>query len=46
MKTRFCDTHSPWQRGSLENAVGVVRRDVPRKSDIADRIQQDIHGIV
>ena len=46
MKTWFCDPHSPWQRGSIENANGVLRRDLPRKTDLADYSQQDIHDIV
>ena len=40
------DPHSPWQRGSIENATGVLRRDLPRKTDLADYSQQDIHDIV
>ena len=46
MKTWFRDPHSPWQRGSIENANGVLRRDLPRKTDLADYSQQDIHDIV
>lgn len=26
MKTYFCDTHSPWQKGGVENAIGRMRR--------------------
>ena len=26
----FCDPHSPWQKGSVENANGRVRRSLPR----------------
>jgi IS30 family transposase len=46
MKTWFCDPHSPWQHGSIENANGVLRRDLPKKSDLAHYSQQDIHDIV
>jgi transposase, IS30 family len=35
LKTFFCDTHSPWQKGSIENAIGRMRRFLPRKTDLA-----------
>ena len=44
--TFFCDPHSPWQRGSIENANGILRRDLPRKTDLTDYSEQDIQDIV
>ena len=38
----FCDPHSPWQRGSVENMNGIIRRDMPRRSDITDYTEMDI----
>jgi IS30 family transposase len=35
IQTFFCDTHSPWQKGGIENAIGRMRRPLPRKTDIA-----------
>ena len=35
LKTFFCDTHSPWQKGGIENAIGRMRRSLPRKTDLA-----------
>jgi IS30 family transposase len=29
--TFFCDTHAPWQKGGVENAIGRLRRALPRK---------------
>jgi IS30 family transposase len=39
IQTFFCDPHSPWQKGSIENAIGRLRRALPRKTnlDIIDR---------
>ncbi|AMA60170.1 IS30 family transposase [Bradyrhizobium sp. CCGE-LA001] len=31
----FCDLHSPWQKGGIENAIGRMRRFIPRKTDLA-----------
>jgi IS30 family transposase len=32
--TFFCDPHAPWQKGGIENAIGRMRRFLPRKTDI------------
>jgi transposase, IS30 family len=36
IQTFFCDTHSPWQKGGIENAIGRMRRPLPRKTDLAN----------
>mgnify|MGYP001174109715 FL=1 len=33
--TFFCDPHAPWQKGGIENAIGRMRRFLPRKTDLA-----------
>ena len=33
--TFFCDPHAPWQKGGIENAIGRMRRTLPRKADLA-----------
>jgi IS30 family transposase len=33
--TFFCDPYSPWQKGGVENAIGRMRRVIPRKTDLA-----------
>src|ERR1051325_5767190 len=35
IKTYFCDPYSPWQKGGIENAIGRMRRFLPRKTDLA-----------
>ena len=35
LETFFCETHSPWQKGGVENAIGRLRRTLPRKTDLA-----------
>jgi IS30 family transposase len=34
--TFFCDPHAPWQKGGIENAIGRMRRLLPRKTDLAN----------
>ena len=36
IETFFCDTHWPWQKGGVENAIGRMRRTLPRKTDRVD----------
>ena len=35
IKTYFCDPYAPWQKGGIENAIGRMRRFIPRKTDLA-----------
>jgi IS30 family transposase len=35
IQTFFCNTYSPWQKGGVENAIGRMRRTLPRKTDLA-----------
>lgn len=42
LKTYFCDTHSPWQKGGIENAIGRLRRFLPRKTDLATITEKEI----
>lgn len=46
MKTYFCDVRSPWQKGGIENAIGRLRRPLPRKTDIAQLNENDIEYLV
>lgn len=42
MQTFFCDPHAPWQKGGIENAIGRLRRPLPRKADLATISQRKL----
>ncbi len=46
MKTYFCDVRSPWQKGGVENAIGRLRRPLPRKTDIVKVEDEYLEKIV
>ena len=46
IKTFFCDPHSPWQKGGIENAIGRLRRFIPRKTDLATLSDQEFLAIL
>jgi IS30 family transposase len=44
IKTYFCNTHSPWQKGGIENAIGRMRRFLPTKTNLNDINQQTLNA--
>lgn len=41
----FCDPYSSWQKGSVENVNGIVRRFIPKGANIDDYSDEEIQMI-
>lgn len=41
LATYFCDPHSPWQKGGVENAIGRMRRMLPTKTNLSNLENSD-----
>lgn len=46
IQTFFCDPHAPWQKGGIENAIGRMRRFLPRKTDLATLDQASLLTLI
>jgi IS30 family transposase len=46
IETFFCDPYAPWQKGGIENAIGRLRRFIPRKTDLATLPQARFQALV
>lgn len=46
LDTFFCDPHSPWQKGGVENAIGRMRRYLPRKTNLDTLSPAQINAMV
>ncbi|MEK6811845.1 MAG: IS30 family transposase [Nanoarchaeota archaeon] len=46
MKTYFCDPNCAWQKGANEHHNGVLRRYIPKKTDLSTVSQIELDSIV
>lgn len=46
IQTYFCDPNCAWQKGSNENHNGILRRYIPKKTDLSTISQTEIDWIV
>jgi len=46
IKTYFCDPYAAWQKGANENHNGILRRYIPKKTDISNLPQWELDLII
>lgn len=46
LPTYFCDPYSSWQKGGVENAIKMIRRFIPKGSDVNDYSDEYVSMIV
>lgn len=44
--TYFCDPYSSWQKGSIENGIGLIRKFIPKKADLKNFSQAQINAYI
>ena len=42
VKVYFCDPHSPWQKGSIENTNGLIRQYFPKGTDFSTVTKEEL----
>lgn len=45
MDTFFCAAYAAWQKGGVENANGLIRRYLPKKTNLATLTDDELHTI-
>jgi IS30 family transposase len=46
LATYFCDPYSSWQKGGIENANKMIRRYIPKGSDISDYSDEYVKMVI
>jgi IS30 family transposase len=44
-RSYFCNPYHSWEKGSVENAAGLVRRIFPKKTNFADVTASEITSV-
>ena len=44
--TYFCHPYSSWEKGSVENTLGLIREYIPKKKDLSSYSDQEISAIL
>lgn len=41
----FCEPYHSWEKGTVENTIGLIRRRLPKKTDFATISNKELQGI-
>lgn len=45
LDTFFCDPYAAWQKGGVENAIGLIRRSLPKAIDLSTLTDDDLRQV-
>ena len=45
LTTFFCDAYAAWQKGGVENTIGLIRRYLPKDTDLSTLTDEDLEQI-
>jgi len=45
LATFFCDPYSAWQKGGVENVIGLIRRYLPKTTDLATVTDAELQAV-
>ena len=45
MQSYFCDAYASWQKGSVENGIGLIRDYLPKKTDLREISDAELKSI-
>lgn len=45
IKSYFCKPYHSWEKGTVENTIGLIRRFLPKKTDFAEVSDEEFSGI-
>ena len=46
LKSYFCNPYHSWEKGTVENRIGIVRRFYPKKTDWKKITQRDLNKVM
>lgn len=44
-RSYFCAPYHSWEKGTVENTIGLVRRFIPKRTNLAKMTKQDMHFV-